>query len=149
LIGAVEATKPAPKKRADKHRQPPVRRPSATVTPLRRPHSSDHKIRRAPNGVLPVLVQFPDLVASNIVASYCGLATLIKHHGFPVGRWLGSMTRVWTVEEVTDWLASRPTKRPIPQAAKKRDEAAKKREAARTHDEKLADEKLKQSSPEA
>jgi hypothetical protein len=93
-----------------------------TVTPLRRPHASDHKIRRAPSGVLPVYVQFVDLVEANIVASHTGLAALIKHHGFPEGVWFSSMTRAWPLDEVTAWLRTRSAERPTSQAAKARQE---------------------------
>ncbi len=30
------------------------------------------------------------------------------HQGFPLGRLLGPGTRVWTEDEITEWLASRP-----------------------------------------
>jgi hypothetical protein len=61
---------------------------------------------------LPQFVQFSDLKSANLVASHCGLKLLIERHQFPPGRWLGASTRVWTVEEVRDWLATRPTERP-------------------------------------
>jgi hypothetical protein len=68
--------------------------------------------QRDPPGPLPLLVQFGDLKTANIVASYCGLELLIRRHGFPPGRWLGASTRVWLVDEVVQWLATRPTERP-------------------------------------
>ena len=30
------------------------------------------------------------------------------HYGFPLGRLLGPGTRVWTEDEINEWLASRP-----------------------------------------
>jgi hypothetical protein len=65
-------------------------------------------------GPLGLFLQFADLKSANLIVSYCGLTTLIKHHGFPPGRYLGRSTRVWTVEEVQRWLAGRPTTRPPP-----------------------------------
>jgi hypothetical protein len=70
--------------------------------------------RGPPTGPLGLFLQFADLKAANLVVSYCGLTTLIKHHNFPPGRYLGRSTRVWTVEEVKAWLADRPIDRPPP-----------------------------------
>jgi hypothetical protein len=39
--------------------------------------------RGPPPGPLGLFIQFSDLRSANLVVSYCGLTTLIKHHGFP------------------------------------------------------------------
>jgi predicted DNA-binding transcriptional regulator AlpA len=44
---------------------------------------------------------------------------LIDDHNFPKGRWLGSATHVWTLNEVEQWLANRPIERPVPNASDK------------------------------
>jgi hypothetical protein len=62
---------------------------------------------------LPTFIKFADLKAAGIATNYCALRWLVERHGFPKGRWLGANTHVWTVDEVRDWLASRPTERPV------------------------------------
>jgi predicted DNA-binding transcriptional regulator AlpA len=46
-------------------------------------------------------------------SSPTGLGQLIKRQGFPLGRYLGQRTRVWTEDEVTEWLTNRPAGRPL------------------------------------
>jgi hypothetical protein len=57
---------------------------------------------------LPQFACFEDLRARGIVKSRQGLRNLQITQGFPIGRLLGPATRVWTVAEVNEWLASRP-----------------------------------------
>jgi len=67
-----------------------------------------------PPGPLPQFVKFADLREAGICATYPALRLLVEQHGFPVGRWFGANTRVWTVDEVMTWLAARPSERPVP-----------------------------------
>jgi hypothetical protein len=93
LIKAVEEAKPPPPTGVKAHFWPAL---------------------RGPPGPLPRFIKFGDLKAAGIIASHCGLELLIKRHAFPRGRWFGTASRVWTVEEVEAWLAARPTERPAP-----------------------------------
>jgi predicted DNA-binding transcriptional regulator AlpA len=52
--------------------------------------------------------RFSDLQAMGIVHCWPTLSRWIAKGAFPPGRYLGPNTRVWTVEEVEAWLASRP-----------------------------------------
>jgi predicted DNA-binding transcriptional regulator AlpA len=62
---------------------------------------------------LPVYVRFRHLVEHGIVASWQSLLRLIDEDGFPEGTMLGRNTRAWTVDEVQEWLANRPSARKI------------------------------------
>jgi hypothetical protein len=44
------------------------------------------------------------------------------HHGFPLGRLLGPGMRVWTEDEINEWLASRPVE--ISERARRRAKAS-------------------------
>lgn len=57
---------------------------------------------------LPTLVRFEDLRQRGIVTTWAGLRHLQVHAGFPLGRLLGPSSRVWTTDEINNWLASRP-----------------------------------------
>jgi hypothetical protein len=57
---------------------------------------------------LPRLVRYRDLEKSGIVHNRTQLERLIREQGMPPGRMLSSKTRVWTVTELEDWLATRP-----------------------------------------
>ena len=67
----------------------------------------------AASGLLPVYVRFKDLVDARIVASWPSLLRLIETQNFPQGVMLSRNTRAWRLDEVEDWLASRPTARKI------------------------------------
>ena len=70
-------------------------------------------VRPAP--VLPLLLRYSNLFDKGIVTSWMQLGRLIDQQGFPTGRLLSANTRVWTEDEVNEWLASRPTgKKPVP-----------------------------------
>jgi hypothetical protein len=58
---------------------------------------------------VPKFLRFCDLQDRGLVQSHAGLRHLQTHESFPLGRLLGPSTRVWTVDEVNEWLASRPT----------------------------------------
>ena len=63
--------------------------------------------------MLPTSVRFADLKARKIVDSWQQLGYLINTQGFPLGRYIGLRTRVWTEDEVAEWLANRPAGRPV------------------------------------
>ena len=75
--------------------------------------------QRGPPSPLPTFIKFADLKAAGIVNNHCALKILIDNHNFPKGRWLGSATHVWTLNEVQQWLANRPVERPVPNASDK------------------------------
>lgn len=54
------------------------------------------------------LLRFHDIKAAGIVNNRVTLAEWVEKHNFPPGRYLGPNTRVWTEQEISDWLASRP-----------------------------------------
>jgi predicted DNA-binding transcriptional regulator AlpA len=39
---------------------------------------------------------------------------MIEHHQFPPGIMLSPNVRAWTVDEVQQWLANRPSQRKVP-----------------------------------
>jgi hypothetical protein len=57
---------------------------------------------------LPRFVRYADLARSGIVRNRTQLERLVRDEGMPPGRMLSSKTRVWTVSELEDWLATRP-----------------------------------------
>jgi hypothetical protein len=77
---------------------------------------------------LPYLLRFADLQARGIVTTWQGLRHLQLHQGFPLGRLLGPSSRVWTVQEISDWLASRP----VEPSRQTKERAARSAEARRT-----------------
>jgi predicted DNA-binding transcriptional regulator AlpA len=62
---------------------------------------------------LPQFVRFRDLRTSGICDNWQQLFRLIEDHGFPAGRLISPNCRAWTVDEVTSWIASRPTERKV------------------------------------
>jgi predicted DNA-binding transcriptional regulator AlpA len=68
---------------------------------------------------LPVFYRFPDLVAAGLVASRTSLLRLIDKQGFPPGIMTGRNTRVWRVNDIEEWIATRSTARKVtPQGAR-------------------------------
>ena len=63
--------------------------------------------------LLPQFVRFRDLVAAGIVQNWPTLLRLIAEDGFPTGTLLGRNTRAWRLDEIENWLRSRPTARKI------------------------------------
>jgi hypothetical protein len=57
---------------------------------------------------LPRLVRYAELARAGIVRNRTQLERLVREEGMPPGRMLSSKTRVWTVTELEDWLATRP-----------------------------------------
>ena len=57
---------------------------------------------------LPMFVRFKDLQARGIVGSWAALQDLIKNQAFPPGRLRGPSSRIWTTDEISQWLDSRP-----------------------------------------
>lgn len=60
---------------------------------------------------LTTFVRFRDLVEANIVRNWPSLLRLIDDEGFPPGIMLGKNSRAWALDDVEQWLATRPTAR--------------------------------------
>jgi predicted DNA-binding transcriptional regulator AlpA len=58
---------------------------------------------------VPKQLRVKDLQQRGIAASHQAVRHLQLHENFPPGRLLGPNTRVWSVDEVNAWLATRPT----------------------------------------
>ena len=61
------------------------------------------------NVMVPTLLRYADLQRRNVVKNWQTLSNWIEKENFPPGRLIGPNTRVWTEEEVTEWISSRPT----------------------------------------
>jgi predicted DNA-binding transcriptional regulator AlpA len=59
----------------------------------------------------PTFIRYDDLEAAGLVGSWTQLTRMIKDEGFPHGVLLSGNIRAWRVDEIEDWLASRPTAR--------------------------------------
>lgn len=55
------------------------------------------------------LLRFRDLQAAGIVNNWTSINYKVKHYGFPLGKYLSPNTRVWTDEEISAWVDSRPS----------------------------------------
>jgi hypothetical protein len=79
------------------------------TTLARRSHDERHVHgARAPPAPLRQWVRFKDLRTAGVVSSWPQLLRLVVTENFPAGRYLGPSTRVWAVDEIEDWLESRP-----------------------------------------
>jgi hypothetical protein len=58
------------------------------------------------------VLRYADLQEIGYVENREKLRQLIKHHGFPPGRWTGHNTRTWDRDEVEQWWNDRPIERP-------------------------------------
>jgi len=56
-------------------------------------------------------LRFADLKAAGIVNNWPSLKNRIEKFGFPPGRLIGPNSRVWSEQEIADYVASRPTDR--------------------------------------
>ena len=54
-------------------------------------------------------IRFRDLKEAGIVSNWPTLLSWVRNEGFPAGRLIGPHSRAWTVTEVEQWLATRPT----------------------------------------
>ena len=69
-------------------------------------------LQKARSGnALPTFIRYTDLVAAKIVGNWTTLLRLIETEGFPEGIMIGPNTRAWRLDDVEEWLASRPTAR--------------------------------------
>jgi len=59
------------------------------------------------NGV-PKFLRLKNLEELGIAKTHQAVRHMQIHCGFPLGRLLGPGTRVWTEDEINEWLASRP-----------------------------------------
>jgi predicted DNA-binding transcriptional regulator AlpA len=64
-----------------------------------------------PVQAIPQFLRLKDLRDRGIVSTHQAVRHMQRKQSFPAGRLLGARTRVWTVEEITQWLGARPTKR--------------------------------------
>jgi predicted DNA-binding transcriptional regulator AlpA len=53
-------------------------------------------------------LRYNDLAAKGVVNNRPTLYRWIKRYGFPKGQLLGPNTRAWRIDEVEEWLRSRP-----------------------------------------
>ena len=72
---------------------------------------------------LPRLVRYRDLCEAGIVTNYQTLNRLIDEYGFPAGILISPNIRVWDLDEVQVWLATRPIARKAVPARKHTTEA--------------------------
>jgi hypothetical protein len=57
---------------------------------------------------VPRFLRLSDLQERGIAMTHQAVRHMQKNQGFRPGRLLGPGTRVWTVQEINDWLATRP-----------------------------------------
>ena len=67
--------------------------------------------KRAPATPCRPSLGITDLVAAKIVGNWTTLLRLIETEGFPEGIMIGPNARAWRLDDVEEWLASRPTAR--------------------------------------
>jgi predicted DNA-binding transcriptional regulator AlpA len=73
------------------------------------------------NGV-PKFLRLKNLEERGIAKTHQAVRHMQIHHGFPLGRLLGPGTRVWTEDEINEWLASRPVE--VSEQARRRAKAS-------------------------
>jgi predicted DNA-binding transcriptional regulator AlpA len=76
--------------------------------------------------MIPTFIKFRDLKARGIATSWTTLNNWIAHDGFPPGRLFGPTIRVWSEDEVAEWLASRSTTARAPRRGASRKYVARK-----------------------
>jgi hypothetical protein len=62
---------------------------------------------------LPVYCRYPDLREAGIVGNWMQLQRMIDGEGFPSGVLLSRNIRAWPIDEVRQWLATRPSARKV------------------------------------
>jgi predicted DNA-binding transcriptional regulator AlpA len=62
---------------------------------------------------LPVLIRFRNLKAAGIAENWPHLLALIEKQNFPTGVMLSPNIRAWNVQDVRQWLATRPIDRKV------------------------------------
>ena len=67
---------------------------------------------------VPRFLRLKDLQERGIAMTHQAVRHMQLHEDFPLGRLLGPGTRVWTVQEINDWLATRPIE--VSEQAKRR-----------------------------
>jgi hypothetical protein len=89
----------------DQHSAQTSSKPAATTAPHRRFGDRGADPDDAP---LTRLVRYVDLARAGFVRNRTQLERLVRDEGMPPGRMLSSKTRVWTVDEIEEWLGTRP-----------------------------------------
>ena len=72
----------------------------------------------------PAFVRFRYLMENGIISDRMALARSIERYGFPKPIALGANTLAWNLQEVEDWIASRPRRTPKTGACKPASEVA-------------------------
>ena len=67
---------------------------------------------------VPRFLRLKDLQERGIAMTHQAVRHMQLYEDFPLGRLLGPGTRVWTVQEINDWLATRPIE--VSEQAKRR-----------------------------
>jgi hypothetical protein len=75
--------------------------------------------------MLPTFVRFKTLKQRGIADNWVRVKDLIANHGFPPGRLLSPQVRVWTEDELAEWLETRPVEPAAPRGIAARLEAKK------------------------
>ena len=57
------------------------------------------------NNDVPKFLRLKDLQERGIAMTHQAVRHMQLHEGFPLGRLLGPGTKVWTVQEINEWLA--------------------------------------------
>jgi predicted DNA-binding transcriptional regulator AlpA len=69
---------------------------------------------------LPVYVRFADLQEAGVATSWQQLLRMIDGEDFPAGVRLSANTRAWRLDDVENWLKTRPTERKVMPASARR-----------------------------
>jgi hypothetical protein len=75
-------------------------------------------------------LRFSHLQKRNLVQSWTQLERLQKLYGFPKGRMISPNIRVWTEEEIDEYVESCPVEGPPPRGAAKQKHERKRKAAA-------------------
>jgi predicted DNA-binding transcriptional regulator AlpA len=78
---------------------------------------------------VPKFLRLKDLQERGIAPTHQSVRHMQKPENFPLGRLLGPGTRVWTVQEINEWLDSRPVE--VSEQARRRAQRSIEARAAR------------------
>jgi predicted DNA-binding transcriptional regulator AlpA len=94
---------------AFRKKQQPPSTTLATIHQRQRDHFFSDEDARG----LPVFIRFRNLKAAGIAENWPHLLALIEGQNFPTGVMLSPNVRAWNIEDVRQWLATRPTDRKV------------------------------------
>jgi hypothetical protein len=92
---------------------PKKQQPTSTTPSIIHYHQGDRPSPDQDARGLPVFIRFKNLKAAGIVENWPHLLTLIEQQNFPAGTMLSPNVRAWNIEDVRQWLATRPTDRKV------------------------------------